>query len=547
MRWVNFRHSRGVINSENLGEIPIAPAVHKPIAPAAGELYKLPVNPMFLTLFRRELLANLMTLRFFVVVVTCLILVIASTTVLLQDYKHRLAVYDTAVKTHREDITDAMTYSQLRLYVDRPPSPLSIFNQGLDKRLGNTVHVHHQFVPTLLDAQQHGVDNPFLNLFSGMDLVFIFQVVLSLMALLFAYDAIAGEREAHTLRLMATNPVSRGLILLAKYASAMICLILSLIISVLLALFLITTSGLITVSGEDFLRILGILLASVIYLSTFYLIGLLISTVSRRAATALVFVMFVWVMLVLVYPSLTVATLDRLIGVEEKLKTALSEIEQFWDRYDADERASVEKNSVRAYSYPTRIGHGDHLKFSGGYNKQTLLHHRFWWTYSYDRIDEDKEQFVTNLQSHSQLLESSRIRAAEKTWLVRKRALDQTYGRKTQVVQMAIRLSPAAIYDLVTEALAGTDLRGIERFAESSRRYRRALIEHLRERKAFSSRQWFSHDKGKVRWDDLPQFSYQRADLGSDIIDVVPDLILLLSINLAIFLAVFLIFRRQAI
>ena len=328
-------------------------------------------------------------------------------------------------------------------------------------------------------------------------------------------------------RLMATNPVSRGLILLAKYASAMVCLILSLIISVLLALFLITTSGLITVSGEDFLRILGILLASVIYLSTFYLIGLLISTVSRRAATALVFVMFVWVMLVLVYPSLTVATLDRLIGVEEKLKTALSEIEQFWDRYDADERASVEKNSVRAYSYPTRIGHGDHLKFSGGYNKQTLLHHRFWWTYSYDRIDEDKEQFVTNLQSHSQLLESSRIRAAEKTWLVRKRALDQTYGRKTQVVQMAIRLSPAAIYDLVTEALAGTDLRGIERFAESSRRYRRALIEHLRERNAFSSRQWFSHDKGKVRWDDLPQFSYQRADLGSDIIDVVPDLILL--------------------
>ena len=170
-------------------------------------LSKLSGYPMFLILFRRELLANLMTLRFFVVVVTCLILVIASTIVLLQDYKHRLAVYNTAVKTHREDVTDAKTYSQLRLYVDRPPNPLSIFNQGLDKRLGNTVHVHHQFVPTLLDAQQHGVDNPFLNLFSGMDLVFIFQVVLSLMALLFAYDAIAGEREAHTLRLIATNPV----------------------------------------------------------------------------------------------------------------------------------------------------------------------------------------------------------------------------------------------------------------------------------------------------------------------------------------------------
>ena len=88
-----------------------------------------------------------------------------------------------------------------------PRTRSASLTKGLDKRLGNTVHVHHQFVPTLLDAQQHGVDNSFLNLFSGMDLVFIFQVVLSLMALLFAYDAIAGEREAHTLRLIATNPV----------------------------------------------------------------------------------------------------------------------------------------------------------------------------------------------------------------------------------------------------------------------------------------------------------------------------------------------------
>ena len=193
------------------------------------------------------------------------------------------------------------------------------------------------------------------------------------------------------------------------------------------------------------------------------------------------------------------------------------------------------------------MGHGDHLKYSGGYNGQTLLHHRFWWTYSYDSIDENKEQEVANLQSHSQLLESSRLRAAEKTWLVRKRALDQTYGRKTQVVQMAIRLSPAAIYDLATEALAGTDLRGIGRFAESSRQYRHALIEYLHEKKAFSSRQWFSHDKGRVSWDDLPQFSYLQADLGSDMIDVVPDLILLLAINLAISMSVFLTFRRQAL
>ena len=81
----------------------------------------------------------------------------------------------------------------------------------MDKRLGNMVYVHQNYVPTLWDAQLHGADNPFLNLLSSIDLVFIFQVVLSLLALLFAYDAVAGECEGGTMRLMMANPVGRSL------------------------------------------------------------------------------------------------------------------------------------------------------------------------------------------------------------------------------------------------------------------------------------------------------------------------------------------------
>ena len=127
--------------------------------------------------------------------------------------------------------------------MDRPPNPLSIFNAGLDRRLGNSIHVRHTLVPTLWDTQSHSSDNPFLNLFSNVDLVLIFQVILSLLALLFAHDAIAGEREAGTLRLTMTNPVSRPIILLVKYISAMACLILPLVMSVLLALILFSVSG----------------------------------------------------------------------------------------------------------------------------------------------------------------------------------------------------------------------------------------------------------------------------------------------------------------
>ena len=117
------------------------------------------------------------------------------------------------------------TYSGGRLNVARPPNPLSIFNVGLDKRLGNEIWISHGFVPTLWDTGTYKMTNPLLNLFTSIDLVFIFEVVLSLIALIFAYDAIAGERERGTLRLVVTHPVRRGQILLAKYISAMLCLL----------------------------------------------------------------------------------------------------------------------------------------------------------------------------------------------------------------------------------------------------------------------------------------------------------------------------------
>ena len=208
---------------------------------------------MLTTLIRRELLDNLMTFRFGTAVFIMLLLVVANITVLLKDYEQRVANYNTAVKTNQQNLWEAKTYSEDVLFVERPPNPLSLFNVGLDKRLGNQIQVSHNFVPTLWDAHMHGADNPFLNIFTSIDIVFVFEVVLSLIALIFAYDAIAGEREQGTLRLVLTHPVRRGYILLAKYISAMLCLLVPLLLSLLLSLILLTTSPSFSLSIHDFL------------------------------------------------------------------------------------------------------------------------------------------------------------------------------------------------------------------------------------------------------------------------------------------------------
>ena len=122
-------------------------------------------SKMLKTLIRRELLNNLMTFRFAAVLLITLLLVVANTVVLIQDYEQRLESYNDAVRTHYQELRAAKTYSTMAVLVDRAPNPLSIFNVGLDKRLGNLVGIYHGFMPTLWNAQMHGTGQPVYRLF----------------------------------------------------------------------------------------------------------------------------------------------------------------------------------------------------------------------------------------------------------------------------------------------------------------------------------------------------------------------------------------------
>ena len=498
---------------------------------------------MFLTLLQRELLANLISFRFSVAVIICLMLVVANTIVLIDDYESRLASYNTAVQKHWEEAKTAETYSQLTATVDRPPNPLSIFNQGLDRRLGNSVDIHHSHVPALWDTVSHSADNPFLNLFSSIDLLFIFQVILSLMALLFAYDAIAGEREGGTLRLMLTTPVQRGSILFAKYISAMLCLIVPLIISLLLSLTLHTFSPAVVLSGADWVRIGGILLTSIVYLSVFYLIGLLLSTLTQRTATALMLSMLLWGTLVLIYPTASVFAVNRLVKVGPRLQAAYAEIHQIWEEFDRVGADLKNQDPFKGENMHGSVGIG-----SGTNANSTTLRYYSYNSINWNRIDDEKSgPQIPHVKAYYQSLEAQRVRAAEKTWLVRQEALKQIYVRKADVARTVMRLSPAAMYDMATEAWAGTDFHAIEDFLQAARQYRQTLIHYLEDKDAFASRQWFASDKGAVNLDDLPQFTYRRTDALTGARRAMPEVAALLLINVGLFLTTLLIFIKQEV
>ena len=510
---------------------------------------------MLMTLIRRELLDNLMTFRFAAAVFITLLLVVANTIVLLKDYEQRLTAYNKAVKESHEALREEKTYSGYSgaLIVHRPPNPLSIFNLGLDKQVGNKIEVYHAFIPTMWDAEKHGMDNPFLNLFTSIDIVLVFQGVLSLLALIFAYDALAGERERGTLRLVLTHPIQRGYILFAKYVSAMLCLLVPLLISLLLSIILLTISTTISLSADDFLRIGGIVLTSLLYVSLFYLIGLCISAMTRRTSTALMLCMFVWGVLVLVYPNLILTAVDIVPQPNTQI-SVYDQIKQMWEKLDRENKQFIRNDVV--LSPPSRGGEdlaagfgleGVEYTFWQDEDKPSILLY-FHQTGLYaGKIKAESEPQVPHVQDYYDFYNRETISTVERTWLVRKPALEAIYVQPANLGRMLLRFSPVGLYDAATEAWAGTDLEGIQDFFSTVQRHRRAVVDYFYDKKIFESRQWFAADKGTADWDALPQFSFQRSDTGINAKRALPDMLLLLTMNIILFTVILLIFIKSEV
>ncbi len=511
---------------------------------------------MLATLIRRELLDNLMTFRFAAAVFIMLLLVVANTFVLTKDYERRLTAYNTALKAHNQQLQERKTYSAGLLNIARPPNPLSIFNVGLDKRLGNEIWVSHSFVPTLWDAKTHGMTNPLLNLFSSIDIVFIFEVVLSLMALIFAYDALAGERERGTLRLVLTHPVSRGQILFAKYISAMICLLVPLLMSLLLAVILLTTATVMSLDMGDFLRIGGIVWTSIAYLSVFYFIGMLISAATRRTGTALMLAMFVWGFWVLVYPNVILTAIAPLHASEARMASAFGQIQQIWEEFDRERMHFLTNDAVPGEDphfgmtgeephFGTIAGSG--FNYAYFYEDASTLEYHYLAGSNIEKLKEESEPQVPHAQKYYRFLGQQTVDTAGRAALIRRPALETVYFQPAQVDRILLRISPVGMYDAATQAWAGTDLHGLRDFFEAARTYRRTLIDHYYDKKIFGSRQWFAADEGAVDWNSLPQFSFQRSDVSVNAARALPDICLLLIINLALFVGIYLIFQRSEV
>jgi len=487
----------------------------------------------------KELLSNMLTLRFFVVTLLFLSLAVLLAYVLLDDYQRQLENYDRLVSMSQDELGKLMAYKNLKPIIYKPPEVLAIFSRGVEGNMGNSARVSIGEVPEVKSATTS--KNPLLSVFPVLDIALIFKLVISVLAILVAYDTISGEREDGTLRLIMSNSVPRHQVLFGKSIGGMITLSIPIAIGFLMISLILEFSPVVELTGGHWTRIALMFLLSLIMVSVLLNLGLLLSSITKRSSDTLIFLLFLWVLFVLVIPNGSAYLAKRIKPIELRERID-SQVQEIWRRY---QDGFSDFNSRTPW--PNNTSQSDASDPWGGY-------HAF-----------ATKDLIIYKQKRYAFGEPLRIRYADRAYQAEKSYLEGMMRQK-KLAESISRASPIAIYENLINGLSRTDTQSFESFAGQLREYRQQIIDYLYSVKAFSSTRYFAavkeeylHDNSQAKYGELrekysdpslldvsgvPQFHYRPEGVAATVKRILPDVMILCFMSVLLFMCAFAAFLR---
>jgi len=275
------------------------------------------------------------------------------------EYKQTMSQYEAAQQIEALNFQEAKNATSASALVHRKPNPIQILFSGIHFDLGRITTVSKWTDPNLIRSIYS--ETPVFALFRMLDFGFIFQVILTLFALLFTFDSITGERETGTLRLVFSNSIPRSTYLIAKIIGNGIGLIAPLLIPILLSLLFIQFNS-IQLSESDWITILITITAGILLLFVFLLLGLSVSAMSHHSNTSFLILLSIWILTVLLIPKAGVLVADTLIKTpsdsemssrktlyaEEKMRSYSRELTSIFEKRNS-ETEGMTKEQAKAY------------------------------------------------------------------------------------------------------------------------------------------------------------------------------------------------------
>ena len=447
----------------------------------------------------RELLDHLQSLRFALTLLLVIVLMLTGSVLYIHDYRQQVADYGENVSENM-DILKEKTKKGLHavvsfgpnLLIYRSPSPLGFIAEGHEKDLPNAFAVD---AFELIGPQTILRRNYTLQRFDALDWVFTVGVILSFSAFAMTYDSISGEAETGTLRLCLSNSLPRATLLFGKYIGTIISLAIPLVIGICMNTLVIALFGVLPFQSTYWLRIGGVVLFSVLYISVFATLGLFISCLTRTSSVSLVLLLLVWVCFAVFIP--------RTGGL---IASRLAEL--------PNEETIVRRANDTTHDIRKRYGEG---RFSAHWSPGEPL--------TRSAKVADAQQAIYNEYRQQQL-------------------------HQVELAQNISRISPTAIYQIGCEALVGTGIKHYERFFKKAIEYRHRLLQFTYEEYPFNPNV-FLEDAERQRLSEfsislakIPKFDDTPSDFSTSFAEASLDILLLFLFNVVFFMGAFLSFAH---
>lgn len=319
---------------------------------------------------KRELYDNLNSLRFALTTVLLLGLMLTNAMVHLQEHPERMQQYRQGVAAYQNRLVPYAEESLYRLAQKGPgdlykkPSPLRFCAAGGEIFLADHTSISHRWSTNKLESfwiltypsTTPNVDNVRPEV-TKVDWGFIVGYVLSLVALLFTFDAVSGEREHGTLRLTLANSIPRHTVLIGKFLGALISVSIPFVLAILMNLLVISTSSDVYLDADAWGRLGIICFIALVYTCLFLALGLLVSARAQRSAVSLVILLLAWVTFVVFMPN----TLVSIAGGSASPKSTHELYERSWQLYLEtldeyyDRQRDVSENSTQEIQLGSEI------------------------------------------------------------------------------------------------------------------------------------------------------------------------------------------------
>jgi ABC-type transport system involved in multi-copper enzyme maturation permease subunit len=395
--------------------------------------------------------------------------------------------------------------------ISLPPQPIASLVMGVSNDIGRNTEISGRGELTAEDSR-YGED-PLYAVFRFLDLDFVFQIVLSLFAILFAYDAINGEKEQGTLRLTFANPVPRAHYIIGKMAGSFLALAVPLLVPILLGALILLMQG-IPMKADDWIRLALVVVVGYLYFGAFLAISLFVSTRTEKSSSSFLISLVIWILSVMVIPRTAVLIAGRAVDVP-----------------------SVDEISSQKSRYQASLWQEDRKKMSDFRTPEGV---------EPNKVMEEFQKFMQKIGSER----DKKMREFGERLNEDRRNKQQVQEHLAFGLAMA---SPSASFSLAAMTISGTGIHLKDAYKASGEKYQKSFGEFMKEKTGQTPsggivfRIMTDSDQPKkkaINPLEMPSYDFQPEPMSASLGSIAVDLGILTLFNIIFFVGAFVSFLR---